>query len=289
MGSLAEGGRVVAELRRRADPTALARLHPVEAAGLPLLLAAAPGLRVVFTTRVGGMSAPPYASLNLSARQGDDQAHVAENRRRLLAALADLPGGGPTELVSPRQEHGLRVCGATEYARAGGDSPCDGLVVNSRIDAGRGALLLFADCVPVVLVGEVDGVLVHGGWRGLLGGIVQQGARSMTAPPGAALVGPSIGPCCYRVGDDLAREFTDRYGPGVVTGERDGPHLDLWEVVTRALAEVEVPRERVTNPRLCTSCHPDLFFSHRAGGPVTGRNGAVLWAVADPPQTRSHP
>jgi hypothetical protein len=99
----------------------------------------------------------------------------------------------------------------------------------------------------------------------------------MTAPPGLAVVGPSVGPCCYTVGDAVARDFEARYGGGVVL---PGPKLDLWEVAALAAAEVGVPRAQVVNPRLCTACNNDLFFSYRADGPSTGRHGAAVWSAA---------
>lgn len=285
---LPEGGHALAELEKRMDPSARERLRPYAAAGVSLLAAAAPGqLRVAFTSRGGGVSPSPYASLNLGARQGDDPEHVDRNRARVLRALRAASGQAPRELVSPFQEHGQRVCGISEYHRESVRAPCDGLVVNPRIDQGLVALLLFADCVPVVLIGEVDGAVVHGGWRGLLGGVVQQGARAMTAPPGTAYIGPSIGPCCYQVDDELARAFSDRYGPSVVLPRDGGPHLDLWETATLALAEVEVPRARVVNPRLCTSCNRDLFYSHRVEGPATGRHAALLWAAGAAPSRKT--
>jgi copper oxidase (laccase) domain-containing protein len=104
----------------------------------------------------------------------------------------------------------------------------------------------------------------------------------MTGPPGTAFVGPSIGPCCFTVGEEVAEAFARRYGAEVV-GE--GPRVDLWRAVERALAEVEVPVGRVVNPRLCTVCNHDLFFSHRADGPSTGRHGAVAWVVESTPGT----
>jgi YfiH family protein len=261
---------------------ARAVLQAAEVDGIPMLLARLPGpFRVAFTTRHGGASSGSYGSLNLGVHTTDSEDAVAWNRLALGAALGRLVGAEAPELVSPRQVHGTRVTGTAEYrAEVGGEDPfgersgCDGLTLRPLLDDGLASLLLFADCVPVVLASEVDVAVAHGGWRGLLGGVVQQAARAMTAPPGLAVIGPSIGPCCYRVAPDLAADFERRYGPGVT---RDGDRLDLWEVAARALEEVEVPRSRVTNPRLCTACHPELFFSHRREGPDTGRHGAVAW------------
>jgi len=266
-------------LEARLHPSSRERLTARESEGVVLLVADLPGpFRAAFTTRHGGVSGGAFSSLNLSSDQGDDFALVKDNRARVAAALAALDGGrrSPFEMVSPRQEHGLRVVGTAEYAHGDTRTPCDGLTLRAPLDDGLAALLLFADCVPVILVGEVDIAVVHGGWRGLVGGVVQQGARAMIGPPGAAFVGPSIGPCCFTVGDTVAQAFARRYGDEVVC---EGPRVDLWRATERALAEVEVPAARVVNPRLCTVCNRDLFFSYRGDGALTGRQGAVAWVA----------
>ena len=96
----------------------------------------------------------------------------------------------------------------------------------------------------------------------------------MSASPGLAFMGPSIGPCCFPVHDDVGRSFTERYGPGVV-GEHG--RLDLWEVAARALAETGVPAADVVNPRLCTACNEPYFYSHRRQKGMAGRQGAIVW------------
>jgi copper oxidase (laccase) domain-containing protein len=149
--------------------------------------------------------------------------------------------------------------------------------------------------VPVVLGSEVDMAVSHGGWRGVLGGIVQQAGRAMIGAPAGAVIGPSIGPCCFTVGREVAALFAARFGSRVVrepgeqgggaeTGGADsgdrtegGPRVDLWEAVAVALEELGVPRSQVVNPRLCTRCNADLFYSYRKGGPVTGRHGCLGW------------
>lgn len=267
----------LAALAARLHPSSRKRLAARESEGVLLLVADLPHpFRAAFTTRHGGVSGGAFSSLNLSGDQGDEFALVEDNRVHLTAALMALEGGrrASLELVSPRQEHGFRVVGTAEYAREGTRTPCDGLTLRAPLDDGLAALLLFADCVPVILVGEVDVAVVHGGWRGLVAGVVQQGARAMTGPPGAAFVGPSIGPCCFTVGEAVAQAFARRYGDEVVC---EGPRVDLWRATERALAEVEVPPARVVNPRVCTVCNRDLFFSYRGDGALTGRQGAVAW------------
>lgn len=275
----------LAALGARLHPSSRERLSARESEGVVLLVADLPHpFRAAFTTRYGGVSGGAFSSLNLSGDQGDDFALVADNRARVAAALTALEGSrrSPLHMVSPRQEHGLRVVGTAEYAREGTRTPCDGLTLRAPLDDGLAALLLFADCVPVILVGEVDVAVVHAGWRGLVGGVVQQGARAMTGPPAAAFVGPSIGPCCFTVDQEVAEGFARRYGDEVVC---EGPRVDLWRATERALAEVEVPAARVVNPRLCTVCNRDLFFSYRGDGALTGRQGAAVWVAESTNET----
>jgi copper oxidase (laccase) domain-containing protein len=201
---------------------------------------------------------------------------VAHNRELISKAIG-------RRLLSPKQVHGVRVAGAAEYELEGSDSACDGLTVHPDVDQGLAAALLFADCVPVVLCGEVDMAVAHGGWRGVLGGIVQQAGRSMMGAPAMIVIGPSLGPCCFEVGEEVAQAYGRRYGPEVVVeGESAGGGLkvDLWESVPRAAEEIGVRREHVVNPRLCTACNPGLFYSYRGDGPVTGRHACLGW-IAD--------
>ncbi len=247
-----------------------------ELAGVPVLEAALPRpFHALFTTRVGGRSTPPFAGLNLSPFVGDDAEAVASNRRIVEDVVE-------RRLISPKQEHGLRVMGAAEYVLEPPETPCDGLTVHIDIDKGLAPLLLFADCVPVVLCGEVDLAVAHGGWRGILGGIVQQAGRSLMGMPGAAVIGPSIGPCCFTVDDEVAEAFANRFGDHVViVPERpgDAQRVDLWAATAKALTEINIHPAQITNPRLCTQCNNDLFFSYRGEGPVTGRQGCVAWAA----------
>lgn len=276
------GGRLKAALVERVDPEARPMMAVREIGDSPVLECRLPGpFHALFTTRVGGDSAGVFCSLNLDPDSGDDPVAVARNRARIAADL-------DRRLVSPAQVHGLRVAGTAEYVREPEGSPCDGLTLHPEMDRDLAALLLFADCVPVVLCGEVDMAVAHGGWRGILGGIVQQAGRAMIGPPATAVIGPSIGPCCFTVDAELADAFAARFGAEVVVpagrdaGEGSGsPRVDLWAAATKALTELGISRDQVVNPRLCTSCNPDLFYSYRKEGPVTGRQGCAAW-VASP-------
>jgi YfiH family protein len=270
-------GQTLSELERRMDSAARPWITPRELTGAPVLEVTLPGLfRMCFTTRLGGESGGLFSSLNLDARSEDKPDAVAHNRARIAEAIG-------RQLVSPLQVHGVRVAGVSEYVGDSPGSPCDGLTVHQDIDKSLAAALLFADCVPVVLCGEVDMAVAHGGWRGILGGIVQQAGRSMMGAPATMVVGPSIGPCCFTVAQEVADSFARRYGPEVVlgaAGEEGGLRVDLWEAATRAASELGVQRRHVVNPRLCTACNNDLFYSYRREGPVTGRHACLGW-IAD--------
>ena len=155
----------------------------------------APGpYRVAFTTRAGGVSAGPYDSLNLALMSDDEPQNVAENRRRLCAAL----GAEPERLAMNRQEHTTLVHRARAGARG---EPGDGLWTD---EPGVPMLKLTADCVPIAIARAAAGrpalALLHAGWRGLAEGIVAAGVAALGGGRLAAAVGPAIGPCCYEVG-----------------------------------------------------------------------------------------
>ncbi len=291
------GARAGVPLSDRMDPVVRDRLHVCERAGLQVIEADLPGtFRAFFTTRSGGVSAGPFASLNLDPRSDDVSKSVAVNRARVSAAVGCVAQGvegrdavplserddlSARRLVTPAQVHGTRVVGAADYAAAATmdtegryDQPCDGLTLHPLMDRGLAVLLLFADCVPVIMAGDVDMAVVHCGWRGLVGGILEQAGRSMIGPPGSAVIGPSIGPCCFTVGDDVARVFAGRFGSSTISEGQ----VDLWLAVATALSELGLREQSIVNPRLCTCCNRDLFYSYRAEGPVTGRHGAVAWA-----------
>jgi polyphenol oxidase len=223
----------------------------------------APGpYEVVFSTRVGGVSTGPYESLNLGRLSGDDVERVDENRRRLCAEI----GASTDRLALNRQVHSTVVRAAEAGARG---EPGDGLWTEER---DLPVLAMAADCLPVALVrtnGRAPAVAVlHAGWRGLLGGIMQAGVDALGSDVDACL-GPAIGPCCYEVGPEVAQPFADVFGGDVLRGRC----LDLWTAGERALKRAGVAHiERID---LCTYCHPELFFSHRRTGKPRGVQGAI--------------
>jgi YfiH family protein len=215
---------------------------------------------VVFSTRAGGVSEGPYASLNLGLLTGDDRASVRENRRRLLMAA----GAHPERASWPRQVHGKGVVKAN-----GTGAEADAIWTDERQ---RPLIVVTADCVPLALA-RLDGTpaiaLVHVGWKGLVAGVVAAARAALGGRHVAAAVGPGIGPCCYEVQEDVAGPVRAAFGLGLVRGTR----LDLPGAVERALRGAGVAR--VDRLDSCTACDPERFFSHRRDRGLTGRQGAV--------------
>jgi YfiH family protein len=229
---------------------------------VPLIRWDAPGpYTVAFSTRLGGVSAGSFKSLNLGRRTRDAPENVDENRRRLCASV-----GVETErLALNRQVHSAAVnrAEAGELTREG-----DGLWTD---EPGVPMLAFSADCLPIALArpnGKPGLALLHAGRLGLLDGIVQAGVAALRGPL-AAIVGPGIGPCCYEVGQDILAAYRARFGPDVLQGR----NLDLWTAAERVLRETGV--DAVERLDVCTACNADRFFSHRRDGPLTGRQGVI--------------
>jgi YfiH family protein len=241
-----------------------------------------PGAEVLFSTREGGLSEGPYESLNLGLLTGDDRELVIGNRRR-LAARAQVE---PDDVVMGWQVHGTdikewqgRDPDSAFLDPQGGHLKVDGHLTRQQ---GIAALVLVADCLPVAIAGGGAVAMLHCGWRGLAGGLIGRAAArigtSLSADGGAAgagasafgaAVGPGIGGCCYEVGQEVLDAFAD------FEGAAHGRMLDL-----RAVAEAQLRAagiEHVEHVDYCTSCHPELFFSHRRDNGVTGRQGGIAW------------
>ena len=230
------------------------------------------GAEVLFSTRGGGVSEGPYASLNLGILTDDAPNRVEENRS-ILAARAGLH---PADVAMGWQVHGTELKEWDAPPRGGGYSaPGAGL---PRVDGhlssspGTGLLVLVADCLPVALAGGGRVAMLHCGWRGLAGGIVERALARFERPPAAA-IGPGIGPCCYEVGEEVLAAFAE------LEGVSRGRMLDLRAV---ARAKLEAGGARVAEDvELCTSCRADLFFSHRRDRGVTGRQAGLAWTPAE--------
>jgi YfiH family protein len=240
--------------------------------GIQWLEAELSSAHAAFSTRLGGVSEGPFTSLNLGRLTGDLPDAVRENRHRLAAAIEI----DPERVLIGRQVHGAEVVRHDQppeprvYANpAPGLPEADG---QATALPNMAPLVFVADCLPVALAGPGGVAMIHCGWRGLAAGIVERGVDEVEAK--AAAVGPGIGPCCYEVGEDVLAAF-DRLGLDVARGRM----LDLRGaarlLLERAgLGSVEVCEE-------CTSCQPELFFSHRRDGGLTGRQAGLVW-LAEP-------
>jgi YfiH family protein len=229
-----------------------------------------PGARVAFSTREGGLSDGPYASLNLGLQTDDDAARVIENRS-LLAERLGLDVGA---IAAGRQVHGTAIERWGAPPDSGRYSWADPAAALPEVDGhttarhGLALAVLVADCLPVALVSHQRVAMIHCGWRGLADGMVEHALTLFDAAP-TAVVGPGIGRCCFEVGPEVLARFED------VEGAADGSMLDLRRVAeARLLAAGATGVEHVD---LCTSCNPDRFFSHRRDGGVTGRQCGIVW------------
>lgn len=250
-------------------------------------------VRAFTTTRAGGVSVGPYASLNLGRSAGDDPAAVAENRSRFAAALPAAPGW-----VS--QVHGIRVARRDRTAGVGNDSAATSGTAATPVEADAvvtfapdlPCTVLTADCMPVLFCDD-DGSRVaaaHAGWRGLAAGVLEATVAALEAEPASlmAWLGPAIGPEAFEVGEDVlaafegARTDPEKHfraggiaGP-TATGADGSPRwrCDLYGLARDALAAVGV--ERVHGGGYCTYTDRDRFFSYRRDG-VTGRMATTIW------------
>lgn len=223
------------------------------------------GARVVFTTRRGGVSDGPYASLNLGRWTEDAPEAVERNRARLAGELG-------VALTYGRQVHGA-VVACVDRAPAQDPPPdADGQATATR---GVAPMVLTADCLPVAVAGDGAVAMIHAGWRGLAAGVVPAGVAAVRrlGARGSlqAAIGPGAGPCCYEVGTEVWTAFALR---GSWT--RRGRNLDL-----KAIARDELERAgvgEINDIALCTICSGgELFFSHRRDGGLTGRQAGVAW------------
>ena len=273
---------------------AVLRLDPT--GEVPLLVPArAPRwLFLAFTTRAGGVSTGPWAELNLGRSTGDEPARVDENRRRVLGAT----GERWRWVAAARLVHGADVAVADPDRPwpAGALPAADALVTTAP-----GVLLwaTFADCVPVFLWGEAPAArrgtatpprgvaLAHAGWRGTLAGVASAAALRLAESLGVptaglwALIGPSIGPCCFEVDEPVLDRVYGRFAwaEEVLRPSPRGAgyrHWDLWETNRRLLVEAGLRPERVAVAGLCTACDTGTFYSHRASGGRTGRMAGLV-------------
>jgi len=229
-------------------------------------------------TRLGGNSSPPFDTLNVGHRVGDDPEAVVANHARIYAHLSL----GADQVATPRQVHSNRVA-AVAVEDTGNKLPnTDGLVTNIP---GVALLLRFADCQPILLYDPVVHALglIHAGWRGIAQAIARRAVETMHETFGSrpqdliAGLGPAIGPCCYTVGHNVASAMGYALPDWnqAMRQEEEGWRLDLSAANAQQLEAAGV--HSIERAQLCTACHNDIFFSHRADKGQTGRFAVVAF------------
>jgi polyphenol oxidase len=247
----------------------------------PMLEAA--GVPHAFSSRSGGVSTGPFASLNLGTVGGadvqDDVQNIRENYRRLRAAIGCEQRGR----CWVHQVHGPDVCMVRPGETFENGSKADALVTD---DAGRVVSVKYADCVPILLA-TPDGravAAVHAGWRGVVAGVVPAAVRKLAEIAGSpaaqfiAAIGPCIGFDAFEVGGEVLAAFERLGGSDARLLRRTGEkgYVDLRQAVQTQLADAGVRADRMDTTDRCTFRDPGEFFSHRRDGGLTGRMAAVI-------------
>lgn len=229
-----------------------------------------------FTTRAGGSSKPPFDSLNLGWKWGDDPRTVAANHRRLLAA------SGAASMARVAQVHGTRVLRVQRDSAAVARQAADGLCSD---EPGLGLSVHVADCTPIVIACPRTGAcaVLHAGWRGTLAGMARAGAHALVLEFGCRLrdlrvaIGPCIGPCCFEVGAEVADAFAAalpaaQHGEVIVRRPGEKPHIDLRRYQCLQFESEGVLPEHIDVSSDCTFCDPGgRFYSLRKHGRKTGQ------------------
>ena len=240
------------------------------------------------STRVGGHSAPPYDALNLSFNVGDDPEKVLKNRKLLAGAL----GIPLTSLTTAKQIHDGHVKVVSEALRGRGSSNhqgaingTDAMVTNAENTC---LMILLADCVPILFYDPTKRVIgaAHAGWRGTLRFVAHNTVKVFRKDFGCSPedivvgIGPSIGPCCYQVGQDVVSQVQNVFGTGQDCINRKSAngkgYFDLWTANLKQLIQAGIPEKNIELAEICTRHHPELFFSYRHEKRKTGRFGAGI-------------
>jgi YfiH family protein len=247
------------------------------------------GIGHFVSTRTGGQSHAPYDSLNLSFDVGDDAERVLKNRKLLAGAL----GMPLTSLTTAKQIHDghvkvvsarMRGKGCVDYQ--GAVNATDAMITNVPNTC---LTILLADCVPILFYDPSKGVIgvAHAGWRGTLRFVAEKTVKALQKHFGclpkdiSVGIGPSIGPCCYVVGQEVVSEVEHVFGTEehfIRKESRDGNgYFDLWGANLKQLLQTGIPEENIEAAKICTCHHPNLFFSYRHEKGKTGRFGAGIF------------
>lgn len=243
------------------------------------------GVRHGFSTRQGGVSQPPFDTMNLAPGRGDDPSAVQENYRRFCGAL----GIDPVRTVLSKQVHEatVRLCTAGDAGKgllSPRDYTADALITR----AAELPLVVFsADCGIILLYDPVEHAIgaVHAGWRGCAAGILEKTVQAMTTSFGSrpenlvAAIGPCIQQCCFETDDDVPAAMTAALGTDAAPYlARQGAkwHVDLSGLNRQWLLRAGLSPAHIDRCPLCTACRPDLFWSHRKMGQARGAQVAMI-------------
>lgn len=239
-----------------------------------------------FTTKKGGVSKGEWASLNLGFNRGDTRENVIENYKLVCRAL----GVAENSLVAANQVHETCIVEVNKSDCGNGIhnqnkwASADGLYTKEKNIT---LVTYYADCVPLFFYApkyEMIG-LAHAGWRGTVGEIgakmVKKWHEFHHIPYDEIEVGigPSIGPCCFEVHDDVAHQFIKKFGKAdfVVENKENGKYnINLWQCNVESLVKQGIKRSQITSAKTCTCCHHDIFFSHRYTQGKRGNLGAFM-------------
>lgn len=218
--------------------------------------------RYLFTNRQGGVSDTPYNERNLALHVGDDREKVLLNR----AALASELGLPVTDLFFMNQSHGCEIIEIDHTSVASDIRECDAMFTRTP---GKALAVLTADCAPVLLFGERTSAVVHVGWRGLFGGILERVLQVMATEKFSALIGPTICGNCYEIGNDLFAQASER---GYIVGNQS---LDIPRSIISILEKNS--GEKITEISWSGECtmERDDYYSFRREQ-TTGRQAGVI-------------
>lgn len=250
------------------------------------MLSAIPFLRHGFSTRLGGVSTGPFATLNLDRGVGDDDTAVAENRRRFLHAL----GLAGTDLVQVHQVHGTTILDEASVDRSAPRPEADALVCTRP---GIAIGVRTADCVPVLAIATATNgrplaiAAIHAGWRGATAGILGAAIAKLESLGAKRrrmtfAFGPAIARDAFEVGPEVVDAARASIGgeepPHTIHPTTGKPHLDLFALLERQLTRLDVSPPQHERVGGCTHDQPALFFSHRRDQGRTGRHlSAIAW------------
>ena len=255
-----------------------------------------------FFTRHGGVSGGDFDSLNVSTARKDkggsldSPKNVLENYRIALSAL----GTAPERAVGAKQVHENTVLRVTDGDSARGINPvlpemsgCDGLFLDSTAHEIDALCVKTADCVPILLSSK-DGKevsAVHAGWRGTVADIVTKAAEKFTCKKEDILcaIGPCIGVCCYEIGEEVYEAVKRLFAFKGMDDKTDSmfrnvcscsantkKKANLSEINRQLLINFGIPEENIDVSEICTACHEDEFFSHRASGGFSGTFVSII-------------